>query len=107
MNDDGLGGEWVSSYHVLEKVPCTFFFAQKSSPSPFLVLFLSLLAPTYSCSDSSRQRRTLMTSNRSPSKMSCFTDVLPLWLMLFSLSRTSIHEISPAEFLITKSTGNA
>ena len=61
----------------------------------------------YELSVSSRHRRTLITSSRSPSKTICFTGFLPLLLARFSQSRTSIQRTSPSEFLITSSTGNA
>ncbi len=42
--------------------------------------------------------RTLITSNRSPSKKICFTGFLPWSLARFSQSRTSIQRTSPSEF---------
>src|SRR6185295_11863580 len=48
-------------------------------------------------SASSRHRRTLITSKRSPLKSICFTGFLPLSLSRLRWSRTSIQRISPSE----------
>src|SRR5262249_38839752 len=52
----------------------------------------------------SRQRRTLKTSNRSPSKTICFTAFCPLPHSRFRYARTSIQRISPSDVRTTSIT---